>query len=241
MTDWNEIRKDFPITKNIVYFQSAAMSPIPTPVFEAIVKNYGKIYKQGDILWAEDLDSYRKLCGDIASLINTEEDNVCFMQNTSTAMSSIALSIKNKMGEPFNVVSAEDEFPASTIGFEYQGIPMRYVQPVDGRYSIESIIEKIDDRTVAVVASYVQYATGFRQDLHALGGALHERGIIFIVNATQAFPYYPLDTRAMHIDALTCSLHKWGLTGHIGSLFFTSSGFRKKFPASWIGWLSVDA
>ncbi len=241
MTDWNEIRKDFPITKNIVYFQSAAMSPIPTPVFDAIVGNYRKIHHQGDARWDEDMKKYGKLCGAIASLIGTEKDNVCFVQNTSTAMSLIALSFKNGIEMPFNVVSAEDEFPASTIGFEYQGIPMRYVQPIDGRYSIESIIEQTDEKTAAVVASYIQYSTGFRQDLQALGKALQERGILFIVNATQAFPYYLLDTRAMHIDAFTCSLHKWGLSGHIGSLFFTSPGFRKRFPASWIGWLSVDA
>ena len=241
MPDWEKIRNDFPITKNIVYFQSAAMSPIPTPVFKDIVKNYMKIHKQGDIRWNEDLDKYRKLCGDIASLINSKEENVCFVQNTSTAMSLIALSIKSEIEMPFNVVSTEDEFPASTIGFEYQGIPMRYVRPIDSRYSIESIIEQTDEKTAAVVTSYIQYATGFRQDLQALGKALHKKGILFIVNATQAFPYYPLDVRAMHIDALTCSLHKWGLTGHIGSVFFTSPDFRKRFPAPWIGWLSVDA
>jgi cysteine desulfurase/selenocysteine lyase len=241
MPNWSKIRKDFPITKKIIYFQSAAMSPIPTPVFKAIIENYRKIHRHGDILWTEDLDKYRKLCGDIAALINTETDNVCFVQNTSTAMSLLALSIKNQIEMPYNVVSTEDEFPASTIGFEHLGIAMRYVKPVNSRYPIDAIIEQTDERTAAVVASYIQYATGFRQDLQNLGKALHDKGILFVVNATQAFPFYPLDTQAMHIDALTCSLHKWGLTGHIGSVFFTSPEFRKRFSAPWIGWLSLDA
>jgi cysteine desulfurase/selenocysteine lyase len=241
MPDWNEIRKDFPITKKGVYFQSAAMSPLPSPVFAAIVKNYRTILRQGDRLWTKDIKKYRKLCGDIAALVNTEADNVCFVQNTSTAMSLLAHSIKNNMQTPYNVVSTEDEFPASTIGFEYQGIPMRYVPPTNFRYPMDSILERIDEQTAAVVISYVQYATGFRQDLQTLGKALHDRGILFIVNATQAFPYYPIDIQAMHIDALTCSLHKWGMTGHIGSIFFTSAEFRKSFSAPWIGWLSVDA
>jgi len=241
MPDWNKIRKDFPITKKGVYFQSAAMSPLPSPVFAAIVNNYRKIHQQGDVLWTEDMKKYRKLCGDIASLINTETDNICFVQNTSTAMSLLALSIKNMREMPYNVVSTEDEFPASTIGFEYQRIPMRYVFPTNSRYPIDSILERIDEQTVAVVTSYIQYATGFRQDLQTLGKALHERGILFIVNATQAFPFYPLDIQEMHIGALTSSLHKWGMTGHIGSIFYTSPEFRKSFPAPWIGWLSVDA
>lgn len=241
MPNWNKIRKDFPITKKSVYFQSAAMSPIPSPIFAAIVKNYRKIHQQGDILWTKDMKRYRKLCGDIAALINTEKDNVCFVQNTSTAMSLIALSFKNEIETPYNVVSNEDEFPASTIGFEHQGIAMRYVQPINSRYPIDTILEQTDEQTAAVVTSYVQYATGFRQDLQALGKALHDKGILFIVNATQAFPFYPIDIQAMHIDALTCSLHKWGMTGHVGSIFFTSPEFRKRFSAPWIGWLSVDA
>jgi cysteine desulfurase/selenocysteine lyase len=241
MPDWNKIRKDFPITKKYAYFQSAAMSPIPAPVFESIVNNYRKIHQQGDMLWTKDLKKYRKLCGDIAALINTETDNICFVQNTSTAMSLLALSLKNNIKKPYNVVSIEDEFPASTIGFEYQGIPMRYVLPTKSRYPIDSILERIDEQTVALVTSYIQYATGFRQDLQALGKALHDRGISFIVNATQAFPFYPLDIQAMHIDALSCSVHKWGMTGHIGSIFCTTSEFRENFPAPWIGWLSVDA
>lgn len=241
MPDWDKIREDFPITKDCIYFQSAAMSPIPSPVFKAIVENYRKIHQLGDTHWIEDMKKYRKLCGDIAALINTEKNNICFVQNTSTAMSILALSIKNKISAPFNVVSTEDEFPASTIGFEHQGISMRYVQPINSRYPIDAILERTDEKTIAVVTSYIQYATGFRQDLQTLGKVLSDREVLFIVNATQAFPFYPVDIQSMHIDALTSSLHKWGLTGHIGTVFFTSAEFRNRFPAPWIGWLSVDA
>ena len=47
MTDWEKIRNDFPITKNFNYFQSAAMSPPPKPVFKAIQKEYQKLHMQG--------------------------------------------------------------------------------------------------------------------------------------------------------------------------------------------------
>lgn len=240
MTDWTRIRKDFPITENSVYFQSAAMSPIPTPVFKAIVEEYRRLHLYGDIHWHKDMEKFKKLCKDLAELMNTEQDNVTFIQNTSTAMSLLALSFKSQIQKPFNIVSMEDEFPASTIGFEYQRIEMRYVQPVDTRYPIESILEKIDAETLAVITSQIQYATGFRQDLLALGQELKKRDVLFIVNATQAFPYYPVDVKAACVDVLSASLHKWGLTGHIGALFFTSPAFREKFPSPWAGWLSVS-
>lgn len=240
MTDWEKIRKDFPITKHSVYFQSAAMSPIPSPVFKAVVKEYRRLHLQGDTSWHKDMENFKKLCGNLAELMNTEQENVTFVPNTSTAMSLLALSFKNKIQKPFNIVSMKDEFPASTVGLEYQGIKMRYVQPVGARYPVEAILDTVDEQTLAVMTSQIQYATGFRQDLLSLGRELKKRDVLFIVNATQAFPYYPVDVKAAHIDALSASPHKWGLTGHIGAMFYTSRSFRDRFPSPLAGWLSVD-
>lgn len=239
MTDWNKIRSDFPITQKIIYFHSAAMSPSPTPVFNAIRKEYHKLHAQGDIHWTKDLKKFRNLCSELAGMIHTKGNDVTFVPNTSTAMSILASSFTNQIRHPFNIVSMEDEFPASTIGFEYQGLDMRYVQPVEARYPIEPILKMTDRNTLAVITSHVQYATGFRQDLKALGEELKNKGILFIVNATQSFPFFPINVRSMNIDVLSASVHKWGFTGHIGTLFYTSSLFRKKYAPPWAGWMSV--
>jgi len=238
-TDWKKIRNDFPITKTHAYFASAAMSPLPLPVYEAVVGEYRKVMLDGDIHYDEDLSKCDLLSADLANLIGTKADNMAFVANTSTAMSLIALAFQDRVQKPFNVVSLEDEFPSCTVGFEHRGIEMRYVRPVNARYCPESIIAAADRETLAVVASFVQYATGFRLDLEALGRVLKDRGILFIVNATQGFPYFPVDVEAMNIDALSCSFHKWGLTGHLGAMFYTSAAFRARFPTPTAGWLSV--
>jgi len=240
MTDWNKVRKDFPISENSVYFLSAAMSPLPKPVFDALIEEYRKIHLRGDIYWLKDMARFKALCANLAEFLNTEPENVTFVQNSSTAMSFIALSFKNQIQRPFNIVSMKDEFPASTVAFEYQKIEMRYVEPLNSRYPIQSILEMTDKQTLAVVTSQVQYSTGFRQDLLKLGEELHKRGILFVVNSTQAFPYYSPDVKASHVDALTASLHKWGLAGYIGALFFTAAEFREKFPSPLAGWLSLE-
>ncbi|OGF60008.1 MAG: hypothetical protein A2Y62_18500 [Candidatus Fischerbacteria bacterium RBG_13_37_8] len=240
MTDWDKIRKDFPVTKNKTYFLSAAMSPIPIPVFNAILQEYRTLHELGELNFPKDMERFKKLCGDIAELMNTNADNITFVQNTSTAMSLLALSFKNQIKPPFNIISMQDEFPSSTVGFEYLGIKMRYAQPLNARYPIASILDMIDNHTLAVITSQVQYATGFQQNLIALGKELRSRDILFFVNSTQAFPFYPIDVQAAHIDVLTASLHKWGLTGHIGTMFFTTPEFRELFPTPCAGWLSIN-
>lgn len=237
--DWAKIRKVFGVTREKAYFQSAGMSPLPLSVLKTICKSYEKIYLHGDEYWPQDLEQVGVLREMLGRHINTTGQNVNFLNNTSLAFSMVALSLKKVFGEGFNLVSLEDEFPATNVPFEYQGIQMKYVKPEEGRYSVERIMEAVDEQTRGIVCSYVQYGTGFRLELEALGKAAKEKGLLLIVNATQGFPFFPIDVETMHIDVLAASLHKWGCAAHVGSLFYTSAAFRERFPAPIAGWLSV--
>jgi cysteine desulfurase / selenocysteine lyase len=177
--------------------------------------------------------------GKVGGMINTKPSNIVFAHNTSTAFSFVAAALKAGKKEPFNLVSLLDEFPSSNIPFEFQGIPVKYVQPEEGVYSVDDIMQTIDENTLGVVCSYVQYATGFKLNIKELGRRLHEKGLLFILNATQAFPIFDVDVAGSHVDVMTVSFHKWGLCAHVGSLFYTSEGFRQKYPNPLGGWLSV--
>jgi cysteine desulfurase / selenocysteine lyase len=238
--DWTKIRQDFPVADNITYFLSAGMSPVPNAVLRKLMEEYRKLNQFGDAFFQKDLGEVAEYKKQLAGLINAGAEDISFTGNNSLAMSVVALSLKNKFTRPFNIVSLEEEFPSDSVPYEYQGIHMKYVQPENHRYPVESILSLIDENTKAVVASYVQYATGFRLDVQRLGTELKKRGVLFIVNATQAFPFYPVDVKSMNLDVLTCSMHKWGFTGHIGTLFYTSVSFRKTFPSPFAGWLSVQ-
>lgn len=239
MVDWGKVREDFPVTKDKVYFISAGMSPIPNCVFERYVKEYKMVNEYGDIFWEEDVERYYDFRKRLGRMINALADDLAILHNTSTAMSVLALSLKNNIKEDFNIVSMTDEFPSTTVPFEYQGISVKYVEPIKGRYPVEKVLEEIDDKTKAVVTSHVQYCTGFRQNIEKLGQETKKRGILFILNATQAFPFFHFDVEKAGIDAATVSFHKWGLAGHVGALFYTSKKFREEFKSPIAGWLSV--
>ncbi|TVQ90800.1 MAG: aminotransferase class V-fold PLP-dependent enzyme [Bacteroidetes bacterium] len=236
---WDEIREEFPVSQKLAYFHSAGMSPIPNRVLKGVTEAYRKINQFGDMYFLDDLERTNLLKGKLAKLINTQTDNVCFAQNTSIAFSFVAAALKKHGPQVFNLVSLYDEFPASNVPFEFQGIPMKFIKPDNHSYSIESILNEVDSNTLGVVCSYVQYSTGFMLEMEKLGKALKDRGLLFIVNATQAFPVYEVDVQKMHIDAMTVSFHKWGLCAVAGTLFYTSEDFRKSYPLPMAGWLSI--
>lgn len=238
---WDEIREEFPVTKNLAYFQSAGMSPIPNQVLKKINEAYLKINQFGDMHFMADLQRSDELRAKLAGMINTKPANITFSHNTSTAFSFVAAALKHSMPFDFNLVSLKDEFPSTNVPFEFQGIPVKFVEPVKGSYSIQSILDAVDDKTMGVVVSHVQYSTGFRLDIEKLGRALAAMDLLFFVNATQSFPYYDIDVEKMNIDVLTASFHKWGLSGIAGSLFYTSESFRRGYPNPMAGWLSVQS
>lgn len=237
--DFNRIRADFPVATNCRYFQSAGMSPIPLPVLEKIQAGYRQLSDYGDIHWHDDAQLQGKMFEEIAGMMGCAADDIAFSDSNSMAMSMVAMSLQQK-GGTFNIVSLEEEFPSNSVPFEYKGIKMKYVPHENHRYSVKSILEHTDANTRAVVCSYIQYSTGFRLDIATLGRELKQRNILFIVNTTQAFPFFAPDMKKMNIDVITCSVHKWCFCGHVGTLFITSPEYRKEYPSPVAGWLSVD-
>jgi selenocysteine lyase/cysteine desulfurase len=67
----------------------------------------------------------------------------------------------------------------------------------------------MDPRTRVLSVSAVQFASGFRADLDALGGLCREKGIFFFVDAIQALGAFPIDVQRSGIDALAADGHKW--------------------------------
>ena len=237
---WQSIRDEFPVTRHLAYFQSAGMSPLPNCVVKAVTQAYERLSNWGDMYFMQDLERADRLREKLGRMIGTSADNLTFAPNTSTGFNYLAAALKAGADKPFNLVSLMDEFPSSHIPFEYQGIQIKFVKSCNGVYSVDSIMKATDENTLGVVCSYVQYSSGFRLDVKALGEALKEKGLLFILNATQAFPIFDVDVQQMHVDALSVSFHKWGLCGLVGSMLFTSEEFRRRFPLPMAGWLSVQ-
>ena len=80
--------------------------------------------------------------------MGADADDLAVVMNTSTAMSIVAMSLKQE-GDDFNVVSVKDEFPSTTVPFEYQGIRMKYVEPDGARYPVDRILNSVDEKTRA--------------------------------------------------------------------------------------------
>ena len=90
-----------------------------------------------------------------------------------------------------------------------RGVEARAVPSRGNRVDIADIRNAMDDHTRVLAISSVEFASGFRNDLAALGELCRQRGIFFFVDAIQSLGVYPLDLQQVPIDGLAADSHKW--------------------------------
>jgi len=108
-----------------------------------------------------------------------------------------------------------------------------------GVIDLDDIRKSITANTRVLVTSFVQFATGFRQDLVALGRLCEERNLTFVVDATQGMGVFPIDVVNSGIDFLVFSGYKWAQAGYgVGGLYVAPRFLNPtSFPVA--GWWSV--
>jgi selenocysteine lyase/cysteine desulfurase len=233
MEDLEELRRDFPVTKNKVYLNHAAHSPLPKPVRDAMWKYVEDFSEYGE---TTDLDD-GKSC--FARLVNAAEDEVALVENTSMGLNITANMLDYPSGS--NVVTTDLEYPAAVYPWMKKklGVTLRYVGNKAGKILLEDLKKAVDDKTVAVIISHVEYANGFRFDLKAVSEIAHRHGAYLIVDAIQSLGALPVNVKHDDVDFLAAGCYKWMLGPPGVGYLYVRKEFIEKFEPPFIGWASV--
>jgi len=212
MQDIEELRKLFPVTRNWIFLNHAATSPMSLPASAAMVSWACSSAENGGTqspVWGATVQQVRTL---IATLLSCSASEVAFVQNTSSGVSQIAWGLPLDPGD--NIVSNNAEYPANIYPWmalvEPKKVDLRLVreQP-DGRILADDIISACDEKTKVVAVSIVQFGTGYRMPLEEIGAFCAEEDIFLFVDAAQALGVIDIDVNALGIDALASAALKW--------------------------------
>jgi cysteine desulfurase / selenocysteine lyase len=216
MRNWQRIRKDFPVTKSYTYLANAAISPIPRPVVQEMLRFYDGMLNHAGSLWPDWIKEMEQARDLYARFINASPDEVGFTHSTSEGMNIIAHMLHAKG----SVISNELEFPSSILPWLNRGSYIHFVKAKNGRILKQDISDAINSKTRLVVISHVQYSTGFRQDLVDLSELTRRHGLFLIVNPTQSLGALHFDVKDFNVDFMASNGHKWLLSSFgIGTIF----------------------
>ena len=209
--DWTDLRSQFSVTQRWAFLDHAAVAPLPDRAVMAMA-DYAKSQAEngaGTVLeWYARAGEVRKLA---AQLINAPDaHDVYFIPNTTHGIGVIAEGYPWQPGD--NVVLPGEEYPSNQypwMNLSHRGVEVRSVPSKGSRILVDDIRAAMDDRTRVVTVSAVEFASGFRNDLEAIGSLCRDNGSFFFVDAIQALGAFPIDVQALGIDALSADGHKW--------------------------------
>lgn len=235
MKSVEKIREQFPVTKNKVFLNHAGQSPLSKPVADAVHKYVDDFSNFGttSIEWN---DGGKPL---FAKLVGAKPEEIALVENTSVGLNIAANVLHYPQGS--KVVTTDLEYPSVPYIWlrKKLGVKVRYVKNVNGKILLSDVEKAVDDETVAVAVSHVEYFNGFRNDLRALSEIAHEHGACLIVDAIQSAGAVQIDVKRDDVDFLTAACYKWLLGPPGAGYLYVKKGLIEKCEPPFVGWRSV--
>lgn len=233
---WRQYEDQFPVRRNLVYLNHASVAPLCRPAAEAMQKLAADALEFGSLHYDQWLASYEGLRVAAARLIGAHRSEIAIIKNTSEGISTVATGIDWRSGD--KIVAFREEFPSNVYPWqqlEREGVQIEWLSVFDPLDRIEQACRGA--RLLAI--SFVQYLSGYRADLEAIGEICHRHQCIFFVDAIQGLGAFPVDVRKARIHALAADGHKWMLGAEGCGILFVSQEFQDSVRPVEFGWTTV--
>ena len=233
---WEAWRDEFPVTQELVYLHHAGVAPLCRPAAQAIERFADDALRFGSLHFDQWMAAYEGLRQAAARLIGAHRDEIAIVKNTSEGLATVALGVDWRAGD--RIIGFQEEFPANFFPWkrlERHGVQVEWLSASDPLDRIDQAARGA--RLLAI--SFVQYLSGRRADLEAIGEICHRHGCLFVVDAIQGLGAFPLDVRKARIHALSADGHKWLLGPEGCGILYVQKDVQDSIEPVELGWTNL--
>jgi cysteine desulfurase / selenocysteine lyase len=229
-------RDQFPVTQNLIYLNHAAVAPLCKAAADAQRELSDDAETWGSFHYDRWMDCYDRFRREFARMVNATPAEIAIVKNTSEGIATVQMGFPWRAGD--RVVAFREEFPANYFPWqrlEAKGVSITWL-------SIYDSLEKIDEaargaRLLAI--SYVNYLSGYRVNLEAIGEICARHGVFYFVDAIQGLGVYPIDVRRARIHALSADGHKWLLGPEGCGVLYIQQDWQDQIEPVEFGWTNI--
>ncbi len=242
--DIKQIRKNFPILEHCVYLISNSLGAVPCAVLEGLERFYTLWAEEGVSAWdMEWWELSRKVGNKLASLIGADEDGVTMMTNATHAH-WVALSTQfSRKQRRKKIIMTDHDFPSviyslsqicAFMGWELDVIESRGRQGM----SADEIIDRIDDQTLFVAISHVNFKSAYVQDIKQIAKHAYRVGAMSLIDGYHAPGILPVDVKELGVDFYIGGCLKWLCGGPGNAFLYVRPSLRNTLRPQLTGWFA---
>lgn len=215
------------------YLDGAAQGPMPRRSLEAARRALE--WKRDpaileDRLYFELPDRVRAAA---SVLVGCEPEDIALATGASHGISLVACGLDWRRGD--RVVLPQGEFPANALpwlALRSRGVQVEMVEP-------ERVPEAIDAATRVVSVGHVNFASGRRLDLEAIGDACAAHDAVFVVDAAQSLGAVPFDARRCGATVVAVAGYKWLMSPYGTGFTYVRPDAVGLFRQSTFNWATI--
>lgn len=230
MRDWAQVRADFPILertvngKPLVYFDNANTAQKPQAVIEAVDDFYRRhnanVSRAVHALGTEATEAYEGSRATLARLLNVPADEVVLCSGTTFAINLVAYSWALPNLKPGDVMLVSRmEHHANLVPWQLvaqrTGATIRVAEITpEGTLDLDALYRAMTPEVKLLAVTHVSNVLGTVNPVRDICREARKRGIVTVVDGSQAAPHRRIDIPAIGCDFYAVTGHKMcGPTG----------------------------
>jgi cysteine desulfurase / selenocysteine lyase len=222
--DWSAVRADFPLLsrevhgKPLVYLDSANTAQKPAAVIAAVDDFYRRhnanVSRAVHALGSEATEAYEGARKKLARFLNVAPDDLVLCSGTTFAINLVAYSwalphltagdviVVSRMEHHANIV------PWQLVA-ERTGATIRVAEITPaGELDLDALYRQLDDAVKLLAVTHVSNVLGTVNPVREICREARRRGIVTVVDGSQAVPHQPVDIAAIGCDFYAFTGHK---------------------------------
>ncbi|MDO4771975.1 MAG: cysteine desulfurase family protein [Bacillota bacterium] len=210
-----------------LYLDYSASTPVKPEVFDFVREYLTDSFGNASSLHSfgvKNKDALFRARKSFAKAINAGSSEIYFTSGGSEADNWALKGVAEAYGEKGkHIITTKIEHPAilqTAQHLERLGYELTYLSVDEhGLISLEELRDCIREDTILVSVIFVNNEIGTVQDIQAIGNLCRERKVLFHSDAVQAFSNVKIDVKALPVDLLSFSAHKFYALKGCGALY----------------------